>query len=173
MTTFKMNPSKMMTENIVDTIEEVTVDNKKIARTIIRMKFVKLMLQQESVADKTVDYDIQNSVDMATNVIEENVANIYITIKHVNDVKTFPLNFIIANFAMKASVRTVQLSKHIQKTFIKKQFLDYQVVKIFINDHGLVHFRTAFVHAVWSFQFSGAAHGADILSGCAGDYRDS
>ena len=172
MTTFKMNPSKMMTENIVDTIEEVTVDNKKIARNIIRMKFVKLMFQQESVADKTVDYDIQNSVDMATNVIEENVANIYITIKHVNDVKTFPLNFIIANFAMKASVRTVQLSKHIRKTFMKTKSQDYQFVQMFITDHGLVHLRTAFVHTVWGFQFCGVAQGADILSGCAGDRGD-
>jgi hypothetical protein len=170
MTTFKINPKKMMTENIVDTIEEVTVDKKKVACTIIRMKFAKLILKLESVADKTVDYDIQNSVDMATNVIEENVANIFITIKHVNDVNTLPLNFIIANFAMKASVRTVQLSKHIQTTFMKKKFLDYQVVQIFINDHGLVHLRTAFVHVVWSFLFSGSAHGADILSGCAGDY---
>ena len=145
-----MTTIKIMTENILDTIEEVTVDNKKVAHTIIRMKFVKLILQLESVADKTVDYNIQHSVDIATNVIEENVANIYITIKfkfkHVNDMNTFPLNFIIANFAMKASVRTVQLSKHIQKTFMKKQFLDYQVVKIFSNDHGLVHLRTAIVH---------------------------
>ena len=168
-----MNPKKLMTENIVDTIEEVTVDNKKVARIIIQMKFVKLMLQQESVVDKTVDYDIQKSVDMAPNVIEENVANICITIHHANDVKTFLVNFIIANFAMKASVRTVQLSKHIQETFMKKQSQDYQVVQIFINDHGLVHLRTAFVHAVWGFQFCGAAQGADILSGCAGDCGDS
>ena len=130
-----------MKENIVDTTDEVNVDNQKFARIIIQMKFVKLMLQQESVVDKTVDYDIQNSVDMATNLIEEKVANIYITIKHVNDVKTFPLNFIIANFAMKASVRTVQLSKHIRKTFMKKQSQDYQVVQIFITDHGLVQYQ--------------------------------
>ena len=87
-----------MTENIVDTIEEVTVDNKKVARIIIQMKFVKLMLQQESVVDKTVDYDIQNPLDIATNVIEENVAHIYITIYHINNVNTFLLNFIIDNF---------------------------------------------------------------------------
>ena len=171
-TTYRMNPKKLMTENIVDTTDEVTVDNQKFARIIIQMKFVKLMLQQESVVDKTVDYDIQNPVDMATNVIEENIANIYITIYHVNNVNTFLLNFIIANFAMKASVRTVQLSKHIQKTFMKKQSQDYQVVQIFITDHGLVHLRTAFVHAVWGFQFCGAAQGADILSGCAGDRGD-
>ena len=55
---------------------------------------------------------------------------------------------------------------------MKKQSQDYQVVQIFITDHGLVHLRTAFVHAVWGFQFCGAAQGADILSGCAGDRGD-
>ena len=115
-TTYRMNPKKLMTENIVDTTDEVTVDNQKFAHIIIQMKFVKLMLQQESVVDKTVDYDIQNPVYMATNVIEENIANIYITIYHVNNVNTFLLNFIIVNFAMNTSKRTVHIQL-CQQTF--------------------------------------------------------
>ena len=39
-----MNPKKFMTENIVDTTDEVNVDNQKFARIIIQMKFVKPML---------------------------------------------------------------------------------------------------------------------------------
>ena len=79
------------------------------------------------------------------------------------DVKGFRPDVITVSSAAKTFVRTALLRKHIGRIFMKKQTLKNQIVNIYINDHGLVHHRTAFVHAVRGFLVCGAAYSWTFL----------
>ena len=98
-----MKPMKLKREKYVPSTIEGIAKNRIVpfSMLILCVKFTKI---PENAGNKTVALDIQRSVDMSINVIEEKIADISMKLCHVVGVEAFHINATTVNFARKVLV---------------------------------------------------------------------